>query len=326
MLKAEIKAKKKRGPTALHTTGFKPFPPKKSPLSSPRKAAGKKKDSGRRDKGLKPLASRTRQDKGLKPARLGSDQWREKLAGCTVLEGDCRKLIKQIPEGSVDLIIADPPYGKDYQSHRKPKGQRLDPMMGDRTPGDATELLGKMAYEIARVLRPDGHLYIFCTPMQMANVLGALVQFPHEATLVYVTGRGMGDNTNQRYVSGWQAILFFHNGSKVGGRKLNGHPSDVIWVGRTVKPHMVHPAQKDVYGISVLVEASSQPGEVVLDFTAGSGTTGVACRMCPDEARKVILMEIDPEHAKVCRERMRIYGKVETELPKTKSQEAKKPK
>lgn len=36
-----------------------------------------------------------------------------------LLQGDCLELLKDIPDGSVDMVLTDPPYGIDYQSQRK---------------------------------------------------------------------------------------------------------------------------------------------------------------------------------------------------------------
>lgn len=280
---------------------------------SPRKRRGKKE---RTEHETKKPGDRDLELASRRLAALQVDEWRALLAGGTVLEGDCRKLIRQIPDGSVDLVIADPPYGMGYQSHRSGNRKRFPPMENDEFE-DALNLCAAMAPELDRVLKPDAHIYIFCRPLLIPPFVGhirsGIQSFPWKwaGMLTYIKGRGMGANDGSAYVPGWEAVLWFQKGT----RKLNGHPSDVIWVGKTVKPHMVHPAQKDVYGISVLVEVSSNPGEVVLDFTAGSGTTGAACRMTPEIARKVILMEKDPKYAAICRERMRLYGPVETELP-----------
>ena len=38
-----------------------------------------------------------------------------------LLNGDCLDLMKDIPDGSVDMILTDPPYGMDFQSNRRVK-------------------------------------------------------------------------------------------------------------------------------------------------------------------------------------------------------------
>ena len=43
-------------------------------------------------------------------------------------QGDCLELMKDIPDGSVDMVLCDPPYGIDYQSRWKPKEQRFERM------------------------------------------------------------------------------------------------------------------------------------------------------------------------------------------------------
>ena len=36
-----------------------------------------------------------------------------------IKQGDCLELMKDIPDGSIDLIVTDPPYGMSFQSHRR---------------------------------------------------------------------------------------------------------------------------------------------------------------------------------------------------------------
>ena len=63
----------------------------------------------------------------------------------------------------------------------------------------------------------------------------------------------------------------------------------------------LHETQKPVALMRELVRDFSDPGEVICDPHAGSGTTGVAALL---EGRRVILVERNPEHAATCRRRL----------------------
>lgn len=45
----------------------------------------------------------------------------------TLRQGDCLELMKDIPDGSVDMVLADPPYGIDFQSRRPQDKQNIKP-------------------------------------------------------------------------------------------------------------------------------------------------------------------------------------------------------
>ena len=57
----------------------------------------------------------------IKRAMLEDQEAERRLtdAGVLVMQGDCLELLKDIPDGSVDMVLTDPPYGIDYQSQRK---------------------------------------------------------------------------------------------------------------------------------------------------------------------------------------------------------------
>ena len=65
-----------------------------------------------------------------KRALLGDHEAAKRLteAGVLVMQGDCLELLKDIPDGSVDMVLTDPPYGIDYQSQWKtPTGHNQIP-------------------------------------------------------------------------------------------------------------------------------------------------------------------------------------------------------
>lgn len=66
-------------------------------------------------------------------------------------KGDCLEILKQIPNGSVDMVLTDPPYGIDYQSSRiKDKNKRLPKILNDKKPFTA------FICELSRILNKGG--------------------------------------------------------------------------------------------------------------------------------------------------------------------------
>jgi site-specific DNA-methyltransferase (adenine-specific) len=82
--------------------------------------------------------------------------------------------------------------------------------------------------------------------------------------------------------------------------KYNGrYPIDII---KFKKDKLkVHPTQKPVSLLSYLIKTYTKEGDLVLDFTMGSGSTGVACQ---NTGRKFIGIELDEDYFKIAKERM----------------------
>ena len=70
--------------------------------------------------------------------------------------GDCLELMKNIPDGSVDLVLTDPPYGtmRDY-------GKQTDKYVKDQFIWDNIIPTNKMFLELSRILRPNGKAVLF---------------------------------------------------------------------------------------------------------------------------------------------------------------------
>ena len=82
-------------------------------------------------------------------------------------------------------------------------------------------------------------------------------------------------------------------------RTLEKFPISVIEINKENKG--VHPTQKPVALYRYLIRTYTNPGDTVLDFTMGSGTTGVACMM---EGRKFIGIEIDHDYYAIAEKRI----------------------
>ena len=78
------------------------------------------------------------------------------------------------------------------------------------------------------------------------------------------------------------------------------YPTSVIEFGNAIQKRKLHPTQKPVDLMEYLIKTYTNEGDVVLDFTCGSGTTGVACR---DTNRDFILIEKELKYCKIAKER-----------------------
>jgi DNA modification methylase len=179
---------------------------------------------------------------------------------------------ERLKENSVDCVVTDPPYGIDWQSnHREEEFDKLD---ADGNLDDAVELFDAACAEFSRVLKPDGHLYV-CTRWDVYSEFQRVVRryFEERNCLVWAKNNwGMG-STDSGYRPQHEFVIFARGDSP---RTINGQHSDLLEYPHPDTTEYDHPTEKPMGLVEELIEASSNPGDTVLDPFMGSGTTAVA--------------------------------------------------
>ena len=205
----------------------------------------------------------------------------EKIGNCTLYFGECLEVMPTLADGLVDMVLADIPYGEVDQ---KSSGLRKL----DRGNADTCDIdLNKMVKETMRL--STGSFYIFCGTEQISELVSAYKS--HKLT----TRVGLWEKSNPSPMNGtrlWLSGAEFCVFARRPNATFNEHCKSAIWknpVGRS----KVHPTEKPVALMERLILASSNLGDTVLDFTMGSGTTGVAC---VNTGRKFIGIEKDANY------------------------------
>ncbi len=239
-----------------------------------------------------------------------------------VLQGDCLELMKDIPDGSVDMILADLPYAET--------GNRWD------FPIDPIALWS----EYERIIKEDGaivltgtfkfgvqlynqapHLYKYDWIWQKDNGTNA-PNVPYQPfrvhEQVFVFGKGRVTNgkrtpmkynpqktegkpysmTSGRMSDNWKGGLKNVLTDNKDGKR---HPLTVQKINRD--KDKLHPTQKPVALFEYLIKTYTNEGDLVLDNVAGSGTTGVAAM---NTNRNFILMEQEPEYVEIIKKRLEL--------------------
>lgn len=190
----------------------------------------------------------------------------------SVFESDALAWLRSLPSDSVDLVVTDPPYSS-LEKHRK-RGTTTRLSLSKASSNTWFETIPNEAFpallvEIYRVLRPDGHFYLFCDAETMFVVkpYAEAVGFRFWKPIVWNKMRiGMGYHYRAKY----EFILFFEKGK----RKLNDLSiPDILDVPRI---HRGYPTEKPADLMEILIRQSTVEGETVLDPFMGSGSVGVA--------------------------------------------------
>ena len=223
----------------------------------------------------------------------------EVLAGAArfaVVCGERDEVLAAMADAAVDVTITDAPYNKRTHEGARVKGAGLQ---RDTTVRFAA--LDGFGWwpETLRVTRR------WCLSFCAAEQLGAYEDAaPNEwiRAGIWVKPGAPPQFTGDRPGTGAEAVAIAH---REGRKRWNGGGSVALWThgfaADEVGAARVHETQKPLRLMRELVRLFSDPGEVVADWHAGSGTTGVAALL---EGRRVILVERNPEHAATCRRRL----------------------
>jgi site-specific DNA-methyltransferase (adenine-specific) len=213
--------------------------------------------------------------------------------------GDCFDVMRDLPDGSVDILLTDVPYNA---VNRKGGGLRnLDKGVADSAQFD----LDLLVFEIGRL--SVGSVYVFCGREQCSPLSIAIEKSGFTVRL------GVWQKTNPSPMNGhvmWLSGLEFC----VFGRKpkaiFNAHCKPALWAFPSQRSK-IHPTQKPVGLFQYLIEASSDDHAVVCDPFGGSGTTAIAAE---NTDRRWICIERDPEYAAKAIDRIRAHVGIQTPI------------
>ena len=238
-----------------------------------------------------------------------------------LLHGDCLELMKDIPDASIDAIITDPPYGTTACKW------------------DSVIPFEPMWKELNRIIKDNGAIIFTASQPFTSNlVMSNTKMFKHEwiweknrgsnfATLRYApmkehesvlvfckTSPKYFPIMQQRKGAGLDRTKYKYNPTNTGKREALGnlemthanhngnnelrYPSTIQKFNTEVGNH---PTQKPVTLMEYLIKTYTQENDTVLDFTMGSGTTGIACK---NLNRNFIGIELDKDYFAIAESRI----------------------
>ena len=235
-----------------------------------------------------------------------------------LFHGDCLEVMKIIPEGSIDMVLADPPYGTTACKW------------------DSIITLDLMWTQLKRLIKPNSASVLmasqpFTSALVMSNAkmfkvswvwnkrfganFGTAKYHPmkiHEDVVVF--GKSTVRYNPQKTLRD-KPIKLGKNVSKKGSANLayakeeyegrvytEKFPESILcFNGRAEGQKKLHPTQKPVALMEYLIKTYTNEGDTVLDFCMGSGTTGVACK---NLNRKFIGIELDKPYFDIASKRI----------------------
>jgi len=241
----------------------------------------------------------------------------------TLMQGDCLERMKEIPDGSVDMILTDPPYGTtackwDSIIPLEPMWEQLNRII---KPNGAIVLFGSELFSSTLRMsniknykydwvwiknKPSGAMLSKKQPMRsVENISVFYKEQPLYIPQMVERNEAELKRLSKKSVKTTGTDVDGRDWGRSGNREDNKlkHPKNVITI-KTVhnrsKEKVNHPTQKPVALMEYLIKTYTNEGETVLDFTMGSGTTGVACK---NLNRRFIGIELDEGYFKIAQDR-----------------------
>lgn len=245
---------------------------------------------------------------------------------------DCLSVLAGLPDESVDLVVTDCPYhivtggctndavkiGRYIETSRKREAH------GGCYVGDSQHVnlggifnefdaacytkQGKLFKhneikfsewlpELFRVLKPNTHCYIMINPRNLKDLQtdAEAAGFVFQNLIVWDKGNA---TPNKYYMNAYELILMLRKGR---AKNINNLGSKNILRVPNIVRNKQHPTEKPAELMQLLIENSSQEGDVILDPFMGVGGTGVACM---NAKRDFIGIEIDEKYFTIAESRM----------------------
>ena len=241
------------------------------------------------------------------------------------MHGDCLEEMKKIPDGSIDLVLTDPPYGTTAckwdtiipfepmweQLKRITKKNGAIVLFGSQPFTSALVMSNPKMFKYEWVWEKDNASNFFSAKFQPLNNTEDVIVFSrggcNNGTKTPVPYNPQGvvnvdiDCVNGKNVGG--LIGKAHKTAMREGRKYkqtqSGYPFKTLRFKRD--SNKVHPTQKPVSLMEYLIKTYTNEGETVLDFTCGSGTTLVAAK---NLNRNAIGIELDKDYFEIAKKRI----------------------
>jgi site-specific DNA-methyltransferase (adenine-specific) len=237
-----------------------------------------------------------------------------------LLKGDCLELIKSIPDASIDAIITDPPYGTTACKW------------------DSVIDFTLMWEQLNRIIKTNGVIVLHSSqPFTSALISSNFDMFKnnlvwdkkmptghlnakkkqmlvHEDICIFskssfgnftynpIMRKGkMRNKTPKRKADNYDDRVYGKVKHKGDNYNDNYYPTSIIQISNANQKNKVHPTQKPVELMEYLIKTYTNENETVLDFTMGSGSTGVAC---VNTNRNFIGIEQDSKYFEIAFERI----------------------
>lgn len=237
-----------------------------------------------------------------------------------LIEGDCTKVLKTLPDNSFDLIYTDPPYEINYSSNipgdkkwnkTGETSSKFEVLLGDKEDDINFKEVWK---ELYRVLKDDSFFFLHFNIPSIIKYGKEIEEcgFKYKGTVIWNKKSSIGGDIKSSMKKDWEPIFYYSKGKpsfypvtvirnkeKVTRKRISEIADWEFSLKKTDKTG--HPTQKPVDLCNQILDLTTKKGDTILDPFAGSGTLGVSSNMLD---RNCSLIELDETYIKLIKNRV----------------------
>jgi site-specific DNA-methyltransferase (adenine-specific) len=244
------------------------------------------------------------------------------MISLNLLKGDCLEILKTIPDKSIDMVLTDPPYGTtacrwDVVIQFEPMWNELKRITKDT---GAIVLFGSEPFSSQLRMsnlkmfkydwiweKPNGSNFVSVNlqPFRVHEIISVFglkaCTYSKKGNLRYIPQKTKGEPYRQKTGKSDRSSVHRPGSDMSGYLTENTGLRSPRSIQRFNSEKGLHPTQKPVALLEYLVKIYTLENETVLDFTMGSGSTGVACK---NLNRNFIGIEMDDKYFEIAKERI----------------------
>lgn len=266
-----------------------------------------------------------------------------------ILKGDCIELMNSLPEKSVDMIFADPPYNMQLSGElRRPDDSRVDAVDDHWDQFESFRAYDEFTYSwlkaAQRILKDDGTIWVIGSYHNIFRVGSTLQNLGYWVLndVIWRKSNPMPNFRGTRFTNAHETLIWCSKDQNAKGMTFNYDALKVMnddiqmrsdWHfpicsgGERLKidGEKAHTTQKPEALLYRVLMAASNEGDVILDPFFGSGTTGAVAKRL---GRNYIGLEREEKYIKVAQQRIRkvqAQSPEDLEITKSKRQEPRVP-
>jgi len=223
--------------------------------------------------------------------------------------GDCKNLLKALPDNSVDLILTDPPYNIAQYSTGNIKFEWRCDRNNDIAEWDEEPLApADFVDDFKRVLKPTGNAFVFTSYNMVGDWHKAFdCEYDTFQFMAWHKTNPVPNFMKTSFLNSVELIICFwnkgHTWNFMGQAEMHNHIEAPICMGNERLKDPKHPTQKPLKVLEHIMKIASNEGDVVLDPFMGVGSTGVAAKKLN---RQFIGFELNTDYFKAAEKRLNV--------------------
>lgn len=225
-----------------------------------------------------------------------------------LLQGDCFKKMKEIPDKSIDLILCDPPYNLANYSTGNMKFDWRSEVNNNIAEWDKNILNPyDLVQDFKRILTDKGNIFIFTSYNLIGDYHRAFdKEFDTFQFMVWHKTNPVPNIRKSSFLNSCELIVCLwnkgHTWNFTKQNEMHNFIETPICMGNERLKNPKHPTQKPVKILEHIIKIASNPNDIVCDMFMGVGSTGVACK---NLNRKFLGIECDSIYYNAAVERLK---------------------